>query len=145
MPVNTTGSFAGKSTGGGDGDIAADQIGDWSNPSIWLNSLPTFLGLSAYSDLNDPATNAKPPGPRASTIFCCPSALQIAPGASTDIVDGDFFMVYGFAPGTTTIQTRPTRLDYVINSKLVKVGTDKNNKLAACSRAARGCWWSRSE
>jgi prepilin-type N-terminal cleavage/methylation domain-containing protein/prepilin-type processing-associated H-X9-DG protein len=126
------GQLAGKSTGGGDGDTAADAIGVWNDPSLWINSLPPFVNVSSYSDLNDPSTNSTPPGPSASTIFTCPSALQIAAGASTDIVDGDFFMVYGYAPNTTSaIQTRPTRIDYVINSKLIKTGTDKNVKLSS--------------
>jgi prepilin-type processing-associated H-X9-DG protein len=127
------GELAWKSTGGGDGDTAADAIGRWDDSSLWINSLPPFLGMSSYCDLNDPTTNSIPPGPSASTIFVCPSALTVAPGdPTTDIVQGDCFMVYGYEPNTTsTIQTRPTRIDYVINSKLIKTGTDKNVKLSS--------------
>ena len=129
-----------KSVGGGDGDTAADSVGTWNNSSLWFNALPPFLGQQSYCDMNDPTTNSTPPGPSASTIFVCPSALTIAPGASTDMVEGDFFMVYGNNPTGGSIQTRPVRLDYVIQSKLISTGTDKNVKLAAPQFMPSSAW-----
>jgi prepilin-type N-terminal cleavage/methylation domain-containing protein/prepilin-type processing-associated H-X9-DG protein len=126
------GELAWKSTGGGDGDTAADAIGIWNDSSLWINSLPPFLGMTEYCDLNDPTTNSIPPGPNASTIFVCPSALTVAPGdPATDIVQGDCFMVYGYEPNVKSqvIQTRPTRIDYVINSKLIQTSKEVNVKL----------------
>jgi prepilin-type N-terminal cleavage/methylation domain-containing protein/prepilin-type processing-associated H-X9-DG protein len=134
------GELAWKSVGGGDGDTAADTIGAWNTPGLWFNCLPPLLGYQSYCDVNDPSTNSMPPGPSASTIFCCPSALTIAPGASTDIVEGDFFRVYGNDPTSGVIQTRPVRLDYVIQSKLISTSTDKNLKLAGPQFMPSSAW-----
>ena len=124
------GQLAWKSVGGGDGDTAADSVGKWDEPGLWFNCLPPFLGMQSYCDLNDPATGAVPPGPSATTIFVCPSATSIAP-SPTDTITGDFFMVYGNDPKSGAIQTRPVRLDYVIQSKLISTGTDKSVKLSS--------------
>ncbi len=117
----------------GDGDKINDPVGNWDDPALWFNALPPFVSSRRYHEMQD--TDPNPPLPSAGghSLFVCPSA-DVAVGVITKDppLDGEYFRMYGRAPGAPLGSAgvpRKTYVCYVLNSKLISP-TDRNNKIA---------------
>ncbi|HVP12904.1 MAG TPA: DUF1559 domain-containing protein [Phycisphaerae bacterium] len=109
-----------------DGDTASNPIGPWDDGSLWFNCLPPIIdpSLASYSQLQEmDGGGIALPGSHEKSVFVCPDAEPAGYGATPSEVDSrGRFMMWGFAPGSTTIadprERRPAYWCYVYNSGL---------------------------
>ncbi len=114
------------SEGMADGDVQGNPVGPWDEPSFWPNVLPPMINktFSSYSKMQEAhmAGRVRLPGAGADSLFVCPVATPAAYGQSPAEVKDGYYMMWGFAPGATSLasprEQRPTYWCYAWNSGL---------------------------
>jgi prepilin-type processing-associated H-X9-DG protein/prepilin-type N-terminal cleavage/methylation domain-containing protein len=116
-------------------DQAANNFGPtggvigYDDPSVWFNAIPPMINSKSYYDMlldDNKGINPAPSSGHPKSIFICPTAG--APGTQNghDIVDGDYFLLYGIdstgtirnSTGLASDQQFKFAMSYVWNSKL---------------------------
>ncbi len=127
---------------GGDGSISSPVTAGlpaksgWDDASLWINAVPDAMNSPTYDSLQiGYLVNGRPmPSSGSSSIWVCPAADQ--PNTSQDdknngvsLKDG-FFYLWGGAPGTGVMQSRPVYICYAINSQLNATAGHDSQKLS---------------
>jgi prepilin-type N-terminal cleavage/methylation domain-containing protein len=126
------------------------DVTGYDDPGIWFNAITPLINQKSYYDMLVADSHGQPapyPGGPTASVFCCPSSLPVGSLNGHDIVDGDYFLLWGVdsagairnSTGMATDKQFKFAMSYVWNSKLgsrINQPDQKNVPITYASPAA---------
>lgn len=106
---------------GEDGDTAAVPVGQWDDPTLWINAIPPYVNGKSYNQLqqDDIAGINRLPIEGDNSIFVCPTTtIGIGVSGAETQAEG-YFRMWGTVAPANTVEERKTFISYAFNSKLI--------------------------
>jgi len=129
------------------GNVTGQQNGvtGFDDPGLWFNALPPLVNSKSYYQMEqlDPSypvvtdinKNGRTPIPTwgQNNIFVCPAASSPISQSASDVIQGDYFLLYGLDALQPNKRAKPycafpTYMNYVFNSMIFTTTNDGTNR-----------------